>query len=103
ARYAVLYWLNACRVVYRVEEKDVTQRYGFAYGTLEEHAECGEERFTVEWNGETDEVHYDLLAFSRPHQLLVRLGRPLARRLQRRFAIDSMRAMVAATSQISCK
>src|SRR5262249_20824062 len=65
------------------------QRYGFAYGTLPEHAESGEERFTVEWHEADDAVWYDILAFSRPHQLLVRLGYPLARRLQKRFARDS--------------
>jgi uncharacterized protein (UPF0548 family) len=28
------------------------RRFGFAYGTLAQHAESGEERFTVEWNRE---------------------------------------------------
>jgi uncharacterized protein (UPF0548 family) len=98
ARYLGLYWLNACRIVYTVDEMGSTQRYGFAYGTLDEHAECGEERFTVEWNRGSDEVFYDLLAFSRPNQLLVRAGRPPARRLQRRFAADSLRAMLTAVT-----
>ncbi|HKB38190.1 MAG TPA: DUF1990 family protein [Gemmataceae bacterium] len=33
------------------------------------------------------------MAFSRPQQLLARLGYPLARRLQKRFARDSAAAM----------
>lgn len=90
------FWLNACRVVYVIDEDGPSKRFGFAYGTLSDHAESGEERFLVEWNGETDEVEYDLLAFSRPNQLLAQVGRPFARRLQKRFARDSMTAMMRA-------
>src|ERR1700741_4437640 len=38
--------LNASRVVYTIDE---TRRFGFAYGTLPDHVECGEERFLIEW------------------------------------------------------
>jgi uncharacterized protein (UPF0548 family) len=96
AHYLNCYWLNACRIVYVVEDSGPVQHFGFAYGTLEDHAESGEERFTVEWNRETDEVWYDILAFSRPNQFLVRIGYPLARRLQKRFASDSKMAMLKA-------
>jgi uncharacterized protein (UPF0548 family) len=63
---------------------------------LPEHAERGEERFTVEWRRDEGSVHYDLYAFSRPNHLLARIGHPLARRLQRRFARDSIGAMLRA-------
>jgi uncharacterized protein (UPF0548 family) len=96
ARLFGLWWLNACRVVYVVDEEGPVQRYGFAYGTLPEHAESGEERFTLEWHEADDAVWYDILAFSRPQQLLARLGYPFARRLQKRFARDSAAAMVRA-------
>jgi len=96
ARCLNCYWLNGCRIVYVVENSGRMHRFGFAYGTLEDHAESGEERFTVEWNRETDEVWYDILAFSRPHQFVVRIGYPFARRLQKRFAYDSKLAMVKA-------
>lgn len=87
------FWsMNACRIVYVVEDHGRLERYGFAYGTLAEHAERGEERFTVEWNQEDDTVWYDLLAFSKPGPM-ARLGYPLARRLQKRFAHDSKDAM----------
>jgi uncharacterized protein (UPF0548 family) len=99
ARLFGLWWLNACRIVYVVEEQGPVQRYGFAYGTLPEHAESGEERFTVEWHEADDAVWYDILAFSRPRQLLARLGYPLARRLQRRFARDSAAAMRRVVAQ----
>jgi uncharacterized protein (UPF0548 family) len=94
ARLFGLWWINACRIVYVVDEEGPVQRYGFAYGTLPEHAESGEERFTVEWHKDDDAVWYDILAFSRPQQLLVRLAYPLTRRLQRRFARDSASAML---------
>jgi uncharacterized protein (UPF0548 family) len=47
----------------------------------------------VEWREADGAVWYDILAFSRPRQLLARLGYPLARRLQKRFARDSAAAM----------
>ena len=99
AQYASCYWMNACRIVYVVDEDGAIKRFGFAYGTLADHAESGEERFLVEWNQETNEVSYDLLAFSRPNQFLSRIGYPFARRLQKRFANDSKLAMVRACSQ----
>ena len=92
-----LWVLNACRIVYGIDddEGDV-RRFGFAYGTLPDHMESGEERFAVEWRREDDSVWYDLLAFSLPRHPLARLGAPLSRRLQRRFARDSLHAMIRA-------
>ena len=88
------YSLNACRIVYVVDEESPVKRFGFAYGTLGEHAESGEERFTVEWNRDDDTVWYDILAFSRPRHLFARLGYPLSRSLQRKFAQGSKLAML---------
>ena len=81
--------LSACRVVYVIDEE---RRFGFAYGTLPDHVEKGEERFLVEWLPD-DTVWYDILAFSRPRHPLVRLSAPLARRLQHQFARDSLTQM----------
>ena len=94
-----LWTLNVCRVVYVVEESGAVEKCGFAYGTLPGHVECGEERFTVEWHRDDDSVWYDLLAFSKPGHILTRLGYPMARRLQKRFAVDSMRTMVQAVQR----
>lgn len=58
--------------------------------------EPSEERFTVEWNRVDGSVWYDLYAFSRPWHPLARLGYPLGRALQKRFARDSKHAMVRA-------
>ncbi|HET9927204.1 MAG TPA: DUF1990 domain-containing protein [Rubrobacter sp.] len=100
ARHYGFHSLNPCRISYTIEEDegDLVRR-GFAYGTLPEHGERGEERFTVEWRSEDGSVFYDLYALSRPNHLLAWLGYPLARRLQRRFARDSQRAMVRATER----
>jgi uncharacterized protein (UPF0548 family) len=96
ARLFGLWWLNACRIVYVVDEKGPVQRFGFAYGTLPAHAESGEERFSIEWHEDDNSVWYDILAFARPHQVLARLGYPLVRRLQKRFARESAVAMIRA-------
>ena len=95
------FWsLNATRIVYVIEEDDSrARRFGFGYGTLTDHAESGEERFLIEWNKGTDQVWYDLSAFSRPKSLLAILGLPLARYLQHRFGHDSASAMQRAVSQ----
>lgn len=78
--------LSAARVVYVIDEP---KRFGFAYGTLPEHVECGEERFLIE-RLDDDSVWYDILAFSQPQHPLVKLAYPLARRLQKRFARESL-------------
>jgi len=92
-----LWSLNACRIVYVIDERGgAIERFGFAYGTLPDHMESGEERFSVEWRRDDDSVWYDLFAFSRPRHPLARLARPAGRALQRRFARDSLRAMARA-------
>jgi uncharacterized protein (UPF0548 family) len=88
------YSLNATRVVYTLDEES---RFGFAYGTLSEHGEIGEERFSVEMLPNGD-VWYDLYAFSRPCSLLAKIGYPLARHLQKRFAGYSKAAMLEAVA-----
>ncbi len=90
------YSLHACRVVFREEEHGDVERHGFAYGTTLAHAECGEERFLVEWDRQSDVVSYDLVAISRPAHPLARLGYPFTRWLQGRFREHSVAAMVQA-------
>jgi len=86
----LLWMLFPARVVYRVDEP---RRFGFAYGTLPDHPERGEERFLVEWNQADDSVWYDLLAVSRPGHWLARLGYLYARYEQARFRRLSGQAM----------
>ena len=85
--------LNATRIVYVVNERNAVERFGFAYGTLPDHVECGEERFTIEFHESDESVWYDILAFSKPQHPLVKMAYPLARRSQKRFARDSMDRM----------
>ena len=92
------FWsLSAARIVYVIEDEAPLNRFGFAYGTLPNHVECGEERFTIE-RREDDSVWYDIYAFSHPQHLLVRLGFPIARKLQKRFAKESL-ARIARAAQ----
>lgn len=92
------FWsLNASRIVYVLEETGgAIERYGFAYGTLTEHGECGEERFTVEFHRADETVWYDLYAFSNPQHVLAQIGYPLGRMLQKEFAQESKKAMTRA-------
>jgi uncharacterized protein (UPF0548 family) len=89
-----LWWLNSTRIVYVVDH--CARQFGFAYGTLPGHVECGEERFLVEWDDE-DAVWYDLRAVSRPRHWTTKWGYLFARWQQRRFARDSQQAMIVAT------
>jgi uncharacterized protein (UPF0548 family) len=94
------FWsLNLCRIVYIIDEDGSVRRFGFAYGTLPEHAEQGEERFTVEWDRSSDLVSYDILSFSRPGNWKTLIAFPVARRLQQRFVDNSLVAMVRAVGQ----
>lgn len=69
--------IATCRIVAVVDDE---VQYGFAYGTLPLHPESGEELFIVERRD--DGVWFRISVFSRPHELLARLGAPIARLLQ---------------------
>ena len=92
ARSIGLWWLNACRIVYLIDEELEEKKFGFAYGTLPDHAGAGEERFLIEMDGDGS-VWYDILAFSRPNHVLARIGYPYVRRVQKRFGQQSAAAM----------
>jgi uncharacterized protein (UPF0548 family) len=98
ARSVGLWWLNCCRIVYTVDEAAPLSKFGFAYGTLPHHVECGEERLLIEWDRDTNLVCYDIIAFSRPHHFLTRLGYPAVRRIQKRFGRDSCAALFRAVN-----
>ena len=100
ARACGTWSLNACRVVYVINEQEPLRRAGFAYGTLPDHVERGEERFLIEVDPTDESVWYDILAFSRPRHPLVRASFPVARVLQKRFARDSMAVMKSLVSDL---
>jgi uncharacterized protein (UPF0548 family) len=71
-----------CRVVWVVDEPG---RYGWAYGTLTGHPECGEEAFLLAL-GPDGEVWFDVIAFSRPGGRAARMLGGLVPVLQRLYA-----------------
>ena len=86
--------LAACRIVRVVDDP---HRFGFAYGTLPSHPEEGEEHFVVT-RAADGAVRFDVVAFSRPHDRLTKLGGPIPRRMQARATqhyLQGMRDFVA--------
>lgn len=96
AHHAGFWSLNGCRIVYKLDAKHPVRRCGFAIGTLQDHAERGEERFLVEWDPRDDAVWFDILVFSRHNKALAKLGFPVARAVQRQFVKDAQDAMLKA-------
>jgi len=97
AKWSGLWFINACRIVYVIDQCEAEKsQFGFAYGTLPGHAECGEERFLLVYDEKTQSVDYQILAFSRPNKWFSKVAYPLVRRQQRRFARDSLNAMQTA-------
>jgi uncharacterized protein (UPF0548 family) len=88
--------LNGCRVVYTLG--DDRSRFGFAYGTLTNHEEAGEELFEVSLDPHTDEVRYRIRAISWPYAAIAHAAQPIVRVLQRRFRHDSALAMQRAVA-----
>jgi uncharacterized protein (UPF0548 family) len=88
------FWsLSGCRVLYTLGDRALGPTFGFAYGTLVNHVEQGEEIFEVSLRPGTLEVVYRIRAASRPRAVLARAGYPIARFLQARFRRDSGQAM----------
>jgi uncharacterized protein (UPF0548 family) len=95
ARHLGFWSLNGCRVVYLIGAR-AGREFGFAYGTLSNHAETGEEIFKVAIHPTTGAVSYVIRAVSRPRAPMARLGYPVKRALQARFRRDSARALARA-------
>jgi uncharacterized protein (UPF0548 family) len=88
------FWsLNGARVVYAVGDRHDGRVFGYAYGTLTNHAEAGEELFEVALSADTGDVTYRIRARSWPHAALARIGYPIVRALQAQFRRDSIAAM----------
>lgn len=71
----------ACRIL---EVMDTPSVFGFVYGTLPVHPECGEERFLVE-HGADGSVRFTIDVFWKPNHPLAVIGAPVAHRMQQRF------------------
>lgn len=96
ARHLGLCSLNGCRIV---SVREGPHAFAFAYGTLDDHVERGEEVFAVVLDEPTGGVHYEVRAVSQQCALLARLASPLARRLQDRFRRDSASALLRAVER----
>ena len=95
------FWsLNGCRVLYLAGSHDDPDKFGFAYGTLPNHAESGEEMFEVLMDHRTHDVMYRIRATSWPQATLARIGHPIARALQARFRSHSVEAIRRAVTRI---
>ncbi len=94
------FWsLNGCRVVYGIGDMQSETNFGFAYGTLTNHAELGEEIFEVMLEPESEEVIYRIQAVSKPRAALARIGFPITRVFQEHFRRDSLGALQRAISE----
>jgi uncharacterized protein (UPF0548 family) len=92
------FWsLNGCRVLYGIGEPTDAARFGFAYGTLTNHAESGEEIFEVFVDPQSNDVMYRIRAASWPQATLAHVAQPIVRAFQARFRRDSAAAMARAT------
>lgn len=84
----------ACRIV---DVTDTPSAFGFVYGTLPVHPECGEERFLVEHEADGT-VRFTIDVFWKPNHPLAVIGAPLARRMQHRYTqgyLDSLARFVS--------
>jgi uncharacterized protein (UPF0548 family) len=78
-----------CRIIAVVDE---SSRWGFAYGTLPGHPEQGEEAFVTSLSDE-GVVRFEITAFSRPGERIVRLAGPVGRGMQRAGTRGYLRAL----------
>jgi uncharacterized protein (UPF0548 family) len=85
-----LWSLNISRIL---ETVDSPTRFGFLYSPTTQHVEQGEETFILHFDPATNEVRYEVEAFSRPRHFLAKLGYPVTRSFQHRFARDTHRRM----------
>jgi uncharacterized protein (UPF0548 family) len=96
-RHLGIWSINGGRVLYHAAESDADSRFGYAYGTLTNHAEHGEELFEVFVDPQTGNVMYRIRAVSWPQAALALLGAPIVWMLQARFRRHSAAAMARAT------
>ncbi len=82
--------LNFSRIV---ETIDNETQFGLVYATTAHHLEQGEERFLLRFDRANGEVSYELEAVSRPRHTLAKIGYPITRYFQHKFARDSHRRM----------
>ena len=92
-----LFVVNPVHVVYNVKDHQKSTTKGkciyssSAYATLSGHLLSGEERVSVIWNRSNDEVHVEILSFSRASPSTVgRLIWPLIGGMQKNFFLEEL-------------
>ena len=85
----------ACRIIDTIDARDAPRgerRFGFSYATIEGHVERGAELFLIDEDRD-GRVTYRIRAHSRPAHPLAWIIQPWIRSAQRRFGVDSARAL----------
>lgn len=85
-----------CRIVSVI---DGQTRWGFAYGTLPGHPERGEEAFVVSIAPD-ETLRFEIIAFSRPADPLVRLSGPIGRGIQKGSTRGYLRSLRRYVDQV---
>lgn len=94
ARAFGFYCASYCRVIYLEEQSDHQREvFSLGIGTLPVHAAIGEERMSVVWDRDTDQVDFLLGSFSKPADWFVWTLAWYLRNQQNRFAVDSAAAL----------
>lgn len=93
---SIVYVDIVCRIV---DVNNEPGRVGFSYGTLSNHPEQGEESFTVHRRRD-GEIVFEIVAVSRPRQVLARAFPPDARYLQRAATNRYLDAMAKAAEAV---
>ncbi len=88
-----VYAVNVGRVVY-VDDEEF--RFAFGYGTLPQYPMKGEERFAVSLDPDTDQVCFEIYSFAKAKNIIIGLGWPSMKMMQRRFCRDSANRMLSA-------
>ena len=87
---------NANRII---DDEQTPQQRSFTWATTRRHVLCGEERLTVSYDDASDEVHFEVLSFSRPRHLFSWAAYPYVVAQQKRFARDATERMVTAVER----
>lgn len=90
ARALGVWWSYTCRIIDTSDSSSGTlSLFGFDYGTISGHAECGEERMLVTLDRASGQVWFELFAMSRPGRWFMWFGLPFGRRMQARFRLGA--------------
>jgi len=93
----VLPWVMLPLQVVYVDESRKSRKgpahFGYGSGTLQGHLLAGEEKFSIELDG-NGEVWYEITSFSKPAHFLSFLGYPYVKLRQKHFARHSSEAVL---------